>query len=175
MNKSLLFITISLIKIVSAQNYMIEFDQFYSISGIMTNTSYIETGIASVFEAGQSSNAYHSVESFPTALLSNSSLGSQSDNLLPISFSIKNNYPNPFNSNTILNFTTPTPDITNILIYNINGQLISTLFLGQLAQGVHSLLWNGTDQSGKYVSSGVYIYKIQSGKHFGFKKMTLLK
>jgi len=154
---------------------MIEFDQFYSIAGVMTNISYIEAGIASAFEAGLSSNEYYSIESYPTALLSNNSLGSLSNNLLPISFSMKNNYPNPFNSSTILNFTIPSPDITTIKIYNINGQLINTLFSGKLSEGKHSIVWNGHDYSGKSVSSGLYIYKIQSGKHSGIKKMTLLK
>jgi len=175
MKKSLAFFAISLLKIGSAQNYMIEFDQFYSIAGVLTNTSYVEAGIAGAFEAGQSSNVYYSIESFPTALLSNNSLGSLPDNLIPISFSVKNNFPNPFNSRTILNFTIPSPDITTIKIYNINGQLINTLFSGKLTEGKHSILWNGYDQSGKPVSSGLYMYKIQSGKHSGIKKMTLLK
>ena len=89
-----------------------------------------------------------------------------------------NNYPNPFNPTTTISFnlTTEYTESTEIVIYNLKGQKIKQLEISNLELGVNEAVWNGTDQTGKPVSSGIYFYKLVSdGKNIASKKMLLLK
>jgi len=98
---------------------------------------------------------------------------------------LNNNYPNPFNSKTRLSFTLPYTSDVEISIYNIKGQKIKTLINTHLEKGKHNAFWNGKDNSGKQVSSGIYLYKLSTkgGSSSGgkaenrtvVKKMLLLK
>ncbi|NQV17324.1 MAG: T9SS type A sorting domain-containing protein [Armatimonadetes bacterium] len=86
------------------------------------------------------------------------------------------NYPNPFNPETIISFsTTELTENTEINIYNINGQKVKQLVSEQLSAGQYSVVWNGKDDSGETVSSGVYFYKMDAGKYSSTKKMILMK
>ncbi|MDP8202622.1 MAG: T9SS type A sorting domain-containing protein [Candidatus Tenebribacter burtonii] len=87
------------------------------------------------------------------------------------------NYPNPFNPFTLIQFTLP-DDVENpvVEIFNIKGQKIKTLANNELTKGKHSTIWNGDDEFGKPVSSGVYFYKLNvNGKTESVKKCLLLK
>ena len=86
------------------------------------------------------------------------------------------NYPNPFNPTTTIKFsTTNSNELTRIEIYNLKGQKVKQLVNAQLSAGEHSVIWNGTDDNGKAVSSGVYFYKLKTDKKEISKKMLLLK
>ncbi|MDO9578510.1 MAG: T9SS type A sorting domain-containing protein, partial [Candidatus Cloacimonadales bacterium] len=87
------------------------------------------------------------------------------------------NYPNPFNPSTTIEFsTTNLHELTQIVIYNLKGQVVKTFSNLQITQSPNQqVTWNGTDDSGKAVSSGVYFYKIKSGDTEVSKKMLLLK
>ena len=94
------------------------------------------------------------------------------------------NHPNPFNPTTTISFSvTQNSDFVNLEIYNIKGQKIKTLDILEsaspspfFADGVgYSIIWNGTDDGGKPVSSGVYFYKLKSGNFEQTKKMILLR
>ncbi len=88
---------------------------------------------------------------------------------------VVNNYPNPFNPETTINFNLPEAGNTTLEIYNVRGQKITTLINERLNADQHEVTWNGTDESGKNVTSGVYFYKINSGRYTATKKMILLK
>ncbi|MCF7794376.1 MAG: T9SS type A sorting domain-containing protein [Candidatus Cloacimonetes bacterium] len=95
--------------------------------------------------------------------------------LLPVTKLI-GNYPNPFNPETIISFSTTNSDeLTQIQIYNLKGQKVKQLVNCQLEAGHHSAIWNGTDETGKTVSSGVYFYKMNSGNFHETRKMILMK
>ena len=65
---------------------------------------------------------------------------------------------------------------TELMIYNIKGQKVKRLVSDQLSAGQHSVVWNGTDDSGKPVSSGVYFYKMKSGNIYTqARKMIMMK
>jgi len=88
------------------------------------------------------------------------------------------NYPNPFNPSTTISFTTEDIKSAEIEIFNIKGQLIKTLNVtlrpeSSLWKG--SVGWNGTNDAGKPVSSGVYLYKLEFGKFTQTKKMLLMR
>ncbi|MDO9577324.1 MAG: T9SS type A sorting domain-containing protein [Candidatus Cloacimonadales bacterium] len=99
-------------------------------------------------------------------------------NDLPESEIILSNYPNPFNPSTTISFqlNTETPENTELVIYNLKGQKIRTFSNLQITQSPdQQIVWDGTDDSGKAVSSGVYFYKLKSGNFEISKKMLLMK
>jgi hypothetical protein len=94
---------------------------------------------------------------------------------LPEHFELKQNYPNPFNPSTQISFSLPFAENVEIIIYNISGQKVKTLMSGQKEAGNHTITWNGTSSSGERVSSGIYFYRLTTGKNSMIKKMTLIK
>jgi len=85
-------------------------------------------------------------------------------------------YPNPFNPSTIILFTISKETNVNLSIYNIKGQKVKILIHNKLAKGSHSIIWNGDDNKGKSVSSGLYFYKLNlDGKTGAVNKCLLLK
>ncbi len=87
------------------------------------------------------------------------------------------NYPNPFNPSTTISFeTTNLHENAQIDIYNLKGQKVKSFPLNQFANSpVHKVIWNGTDDNNKPVSSGIYFYKLESGDFQQTKRMILLK
>ncbi|MDP8200962.1 MAG: FlgD immunoglobulin-like domain containing protein [Candidatus Tenebribacter burtonii] len=96
-------------------------------------------------------------------------------NILPLVTELHDNYPNPFNPETTIKFSLNTTERTLIEVYNIKGEKVKTLVDENLSAGQHSIIWNGTDDAGKSVSSGVYFYKIYATDYTSVKKMILLK
>jgi predicted outer membrane repeat protein/parallel beta-helix repeat protein len=94
----------------------------------------------------------------------------------PISCNLYQNYPNPFNPTTTISFfTTKSTENTEITIYNIKGQKVKTIAKGEFDEGNHSVIWDGTDDSGKPVGSGVYLYELKAGNFNTTKKMILMR
>jgi len=86
------------------------------------------------------------------------------------------NYPNPFNPTTTITFSIQNDSKIELSIYNIKGQKIKNLIQNELLNGDHSVAWNGKDDFGKLVSSGIYCYKLNvNGKTEAVKKCLLLK
>ena len=86
------------------------------------------------------------------------------------------NYPNPFNPSTTIRFNLPNKSIASLKIYNLKGQLVRNLFKGSLKSGNHNLAWNGDDNKGKKVSSGIYLYKLTTDDGLAqTNRMVLLK
>jgi len=85
------------------------------------------------------------------------------------------NYPNPFNPTTTISYAIATDGNVVLDIYNSKGQKISTLVNEFTTAGSHSIIWNGQDAKGNVAPSGVYFYKIKSGRFTSTKKMILLK
>ena len=85
------------------------------------------------------------------------------------------NYPNPFNPTTTIAFTIPKTSQVYLGIYDISGKLIKTLIDAPIEAGYHTVMWDGTDDNGSSVASGVYFYKLKSKGYEKTKKMLLLK
>ena len=88
---------------------------------------------------------------------------------------LQNNYPNPFNPETTISFNIPRSGIVSLDIFNIRGQKVKTLLNGHQDAGQHNVVWNGRDDNGNGVASGVYLYKMRSGTYTSSKKMILMK
>ncbi|HNU54882.1 MAG TPA: chitobiase/beta-hexosaminidase C-terminal domain-containing protein [Candidatus Syntrophosphaera sp.] len=85
------------------------------------------------------------------------------------------NYPNPFNPSTTISFTTAKAAPVQITIYNLKGQAVRTWNLETEAGGNHSVQWDGLDDNGLSLSSGVYFYRMFSGAYSSTRKMVLMK
>ena len=101
---------------------------------------------------------------------------SLSDNEFQTTNLALSNYPNPFNPETIIQFNLIADSNIQIEIYNIKGQKVNTLVNKEFSKGSHSISWNGDDEYGSSVSSGIYYYKLNvNGKNEAVKKCMLLK
>ncbi len=95
--------------------------------------------------------------------------------LLPDGFELKQNYPNPFNPETFIEFSLPRASHVSLEVYNLLGRRVKTLVNGHLSAGSRVVTWDGTDDSGRPASSGVYFYKLNSSEFNETKKMVLMK
>ncbi len=97
------------------------------------------------------------------------------DGTLPNSFGLNQNYPNPFNPSTTISFDMPVSGQAKIEVFNLLGQLIATPFNEVATAGQHVVLWDGQNDNGKSVASGIYFYRLTADNFTDTKKMTLLK
>jgi hypothetical protein len=99
--------------------------------------------------------------------------------LQPQEFVLFQNYPNPFNPTTMISFELPTSAKVTVDIFNVNGQLVRTLVNDVRPAGVHTFNWDGTDDAGTSLTSGIYVYKMKADDGTNFyihsKKMTFIK
>lgn len=94
--------------------------------------------------------------------------------LIPTDFALSQNYPNPFNPETIISYALPKSATVRLTIYNVFGRTIRTLVDGSVKPGEHSIVWDGRDNQGQRVASGVYFYKLEAGEFRAMKKMILM-
>ncbi len=94
---------------------------------------------------------------------------------LPEKYDLSQNYPNPFNPSTNIEFQMPKPGRVQLTIYNTLGQKVTRLVNDLREAGRHTVLWNGRDQKGNHVPSGVYHYRLEVDGFVSTKKMVLAK
>ena len=94
---------------------------------------------------------------------------------IPETFLLRQNFPNPFNPITTMLYDLPEDSKVSIFIYDLLGRHIRTLIDQDLSAGYHKVLWDATDDLGRPVSAGVYLYQIQAGEFTQTRKMLLLK
>ena len=94
---------------------------------------------------------------------------------LPESFKVHQNFPNPFNPITTLQYELPEDSFVNVTVYDMLGNVVNNLINANQSSGYKSIQWNATNNQGEPVSAGVYLYKIQAGDFVDTKKMNLLK
>ena len=94
---------------------------------------------------------------------------------VPTEFALRQNYPNPFNPSTDIRFALPQESVVRLSVYNLSGELISTVVNGALPAGNYKVTWHGTTDDGIAVSTGVYLYRLQAGDYVSTRKMVLIK
>ncbi len=100
---------------------------------------------------------------------------------VPTSYYLGTNFPNPFNPTTVIRYGLPTASRVELAVYNMLGQKVRTLVRGQEAAAAHSVAWDGRNDAGRSVASGVYVYRLHaeaidgSGLFTRTRKMTLLR
>ena len=94
----------------------------------------------------------------------------------PYEYALHDNFPNPFNPETHIRFSLGGQENVKLVIYNIMGRQVRTLVNGDsFNSGFHVVNWDGTDNAGQKVASGMYIYRIKAGDFIADKKMLLVK
>jgi len=86
-------------------------------------------------------------------------------------YKLGQNHPNPFNSNTWINYTLPGSSDVLLAVYNVNGELVRTLHKGKQASGNYSVKWNGLNDNQNKVSPGIYFYRLQTGDYIKTRKL----
>lgn len=100
---------------------------------------------------------------------------SSTEKRLPNEFALHQNYPNPFNPQTEISFDIAATSHARLCVYNVLGQAVRTLADGMFSAGSYTVTWDGTDESGQSVASGIYLYRLEAGEQSVSKKMMLLK
>ncbi|OQX92606.1 MAG: hypothetical protein B6D58_01940 [candidate division Zixibacteria bacterium 4484_95] len=98
-----------------------------------------------------------------------------SPSTLPTEIILYQNYPNPFNAQTHIEYCLLSPATVNLTIYNLRGERVCTLFEGHQSPGTYSLSWDGHNQNGDEVASGIYFYSLTSGNICKSRRLLLLK
>jgi hypothetical protein len=92
-----------------------------------------------------------------------------------LKFSLEQNHPNPFNPSTKIAYSIPADGHVELMVYDVAGRLVRTLVDEPRRANRYTAVWDGKDNRGTAVASGVYFYRIQAGKYRATKKMVVLK
>ena len=92
-------------------------------------------------------------------------MGESGGSLTPRVFALNPNYPNPFNPMTKISFSLPEAQDVRLEVYGIDGRKVATLLNETRGPGLHEVIWNGQDDTGRLASSGMYFYRINAGPY----------
>ena len=149
---------------------------FLAFDPIALNTQYMTPHDVGYVWVG--AHAYSGANVSPLALAYEglgASTGTDDEIAMPNSFALKGNYPNPFNPSTNIAYSIDMNSKVNVKIYSLLGEEITSLFNGDVNPGTHEVQWNGVDNAGVAVASGVYIYRVEANNQALTGKMMLLK
>jgi hypothetical protein len=144
----------------------------------LTATQYVDnTGIPGQTYAYTVKAVYTNPtgESGPSNAVNSAIVGNDDQIVLPAITALTGNTPNPFNPSTTISYSLKADSPVVIEIYNQKGQLVRSFQSSFTKAGYHHLTWDGTDERGSKVSSGVYLYKMLAGSYSSSKKMILMK
>lgn len=95
--------------------------------------------------------------------------------IIPVTTSLQQAYPNPFNPSTTISYGLSKPANVNLVIYNSKGERVKTLFTGQKAAGIFRINWEGKNDNGRSVPTGMYFVKMTADKYSSSLKLILMK
>ena len=152
-------------------------DDFLRLTDQEWNNQYLQSALrpdwVNIYLADSTGNSRGTGPSLITSID-----GNPKNNIIPQSELLISNYPNPFNSTTLIVFTIPydlTNEITELKIYDVQGSLVTTLVDEQIPAGNYVIKWEGENHNKQKVSSGVYFYNLKVGEKIKSGKMNLLK
>ena len=102
-------------------------------------------------------------------------LAETDDGVSPHAFALGENYPNPFNPTTRIDFTLPRSERVRLTVYDVTGRTVAVLVDAVRSAGRHAVTWNGRDAAGRPVASGVYLYRLEAGDVTATRRMVLMK
>ena len=155
-------------------------DDWDLLATAVTDTFFTDTtwGAAAIgfYQFAVTSVHTNDIESAPTfsAIIEKSSVEANEE-IIPLITALNGNYPNPFNPITTIHYQLSQPGKVDLVIYNLKGQKIKNLVHIHQEAGMKSAQWDGKDDSGRAVSSGVYFYRLNAGKYDKTMKMILMK
>lgn len=149
----------------SVPGYEFEFED----AAVVADTNYYYT-VNAFSQSGEQSEKTNEVGpiSFTTTDV-------ESATNVPTVFALSQNYPNPFNPETTIKYQLPRAAEVRLEIFNLLGQRVATLVERKQPAGYYTMQWNGKDNFGRNVASGVYLYRLQAGEFLQVRKLTLLR
>ncbi|MBK7632725.1 MAG: T9SS type A sorting domain-containing protein [Ignavibacteriales bacterium] len=162
----------------------------FGVTELSTNQNFTRSGWWYDYFSGDSINVTNLSESitlaagdfkiYTTAKLPTPEAGilldvEQIDEQIPVEYSLQQNYPNPFNPSTVIRYSLVSPSLVSLKIFDVLGREVRNLVNQEQVNGVYEVSWNGDDELGNKVSTGVYFYRIDAGDFVQTKKMMLLK
>ena len=142
----------------------------YDAQGRLTKVTYGDSmSIAYTYDSNSNILAID-VDSPVTAVVAE-----RQPDLLPKVFALEQNYPNPFNPETIIRYALPKAAPVRIAIYNLLGQQVKKLVDKEQLPGFHQVHWDGTNDAGLKLASGLYVYRMEAGQFVKIRKMMMLK
>jgi hypothetical protein len=154
---------------------------FSCLPGGSTTQSILDTTIiGGVPLCARLTKVFNFVSIYPDYIpgVINIDIGTDNDRpatVLPHTFALAQNQPNPFNPTTAISFALPQTAHVRLTVYNILGQQVRALVDQSLPAGAHTITFDGRDASGHELASGIYLYKIAAGDFLQSRKMVLLK
>ena len=94
---------------------------------------------------------------------------------VPTASSLHQSFPNPFNSNAVIRYSLPTSEEVRLVVYNLAGQSVTTLVHGRREAGPHTVRWDGRDDRGERLATGVYFYRLETNQRAHTRKLLLLR
>jgi len=129
-----------------------------------------------------SSISYNAASGFFSGSMTSTDVNEREEAIVPSQFNLLQNYPNPFNPETIIEYHLPCESEVILTIYDLLGQVVSQPVESTLPAGVHKVYWNGGDDSGQPVATGIYFYRIKmkatttgDESYIDIKKMIFMK
>lgn len=129
---------------------------------------------ANVSDSGDQNTSYIAYQE-PLQVISTGVGDQNNSNLLPQGFSLSQNFPNPFNASTRIDYALSTSGSVSLEIYNLLGQKVRTLASGYQTLGYKSFIWDGKDSGDREVPSGIYFYRLKTAQGSFTKKMVLIR
>jgi hypothetical protein len=145
---------------LESSGYLLDYSTGQTAVGQSEGSSYLETG------------GFWSWETWGPAV------GVEQEVLpgvMPEAFRLSQNYPNPFNPQTRIVYQLPRVEQVRLVVYNVRGQAVCRLVDEEQGAGEHEVVWNGVDEAGRPVASGIYFYQLVAGPFAETRKMLLLK
>ncbi|MDY6914945.1 MAG: T9SS type A sorting domain-containing protein, partial [Candidatus Cloacimonadota bacterium] len=125
-----------------------------------------------VHQAGQNNGGMLKYASIKVEFVNTST---NPEEVIPANIALKGNYPNPFNPETTIQYSVNNPANVKIEVYNTKGQKVRTLVDEHKNAGEYNVVWQGKNEAGNSVASGVYFYRLTSNNETEAKKMLLIK
>ena len=148
--------------IISREGYLVSSSEYKN--GIASSVAVVLEG--NFFVAGNTGESVYTTIKYSGSVIGLDPTG----NNAPQTYSLSNNYPNPFNPVTTLNYSLPRSGDVSLIIYNILGEEVIRLVDGFQQAGEYNAIWNASN-----IASGIYFYRLQAGDFTETKKMVLLK
>ncbi|MFQ5452571.1 MAG: FlgD immunoglobulin-like domain containing protein, partial [Candidatus Zixiibacteriota bacterium] len=138
-----------------------------------TNSDSYNDGVSFVSVENISSSSPTMYADFKVAFASD--INDNNNNNLPVTVDLSQNYPNPFNPTTNISFNSSVSSQAKVEVFNVLGQKIKTLLDGYVSAGITSISWDGTDNSGNIVATGMYFYRLEIDEYEEAKKMMFVR
>ena len=151
--------------------------QIINVKGnVSTSTEAVKNALVTFTDENDTTKSYSAL----TDSLGNYSIGlitgiDNSTSLVPTKFELAQNYPNPFSSSTAISYKLNKQSDVEVTIYDILGRQVKKFSVGKETAGVHGIIWDGRNNLGEKVATGIYLYRLQTGGESLVKKMVFIR